>query len=211
MTNSNSNIPEGEDPTHDYYNAYLATAVWPTRRVNVELSLDGGTNFAYRIAVGVQHQPDRRRGEFMWSPPPCYNLMTETAVMRLTDLDGKAFDNGPTNYPFNLRPGEFVKTYPFSIKGVYVITPAPGAIVYSGASMPVDFFQTGGGSVWDIGWFTELDNHFHLITTASNVVGGVINVGAGLCTIPVAPEVKLMVWSHADRALRGFSGIFSVE
>lgn len=211
FTNANSNIPPGENETLDYYNSYLLTNRFPVRRVNAELSLDGGTNFTRRIAFGVQINPDRIRGEFIWSPATDYTLLTERAVMRLTDLDGKCFDNGPTNFPFNLRPGDFVRSSPFVISGAYLTAPAAGSIVYSGAEMTVSFFETGGGPTWDVGWMTEADQHFHPLMTASNVVGGMINTASGTCTIPVAAEVKLLMWSHADRVLLGHGPVFSVE
>ena len=211
FTNANSNIPPGENATLDYYNSYLLTNRFPVRRVNAELSLDGGTNFTRRIAVGIQINPDRIRGEFIWSPATDYSLLTERAVFRLTDLDGKCFDNGPTNFPFNLRPGDFVRSSPFTISGAYVTVPAAGEIVYNGVDMTVSFFETGGGSTWDIGWITQADQHFHPFATVSNAVGGIINTSIKTCTIPVASEVKLLIWSQLDRALIGRGPVFSVE
>lgn len=192
---------------------YLATNRFPVKRVNVELSTDGGSNYTRRIATGVQVNPDHLNGEFTWSPATDYSLLSEQAYLRLTDLDGHCFNNGPTNAPFtfNRAPGKYVESGKFTVSGSIVIDPAAGDIVYAGSLMTVSFYQFGGGAVYDLAWASREDPYFHIFATASNCVGGVINTSVGLCTIPVAPEVVLFVSSQADRVIRGHSEVFSVE
>jgi len=211
MTNDNCNSPLGEDPLHDSYHEYLRTNYWPSFRNHMDLSIDGGSNFIRRIGYGIQRDATKYGGEFIWSPPRARSILTEQAVLRMTDLDGRPFDNGDTNMPFNLRPGEYVKSYPFAIRGGYIVYPVTGSILYNGVDFTLKFFETGGGPVWDMGWLTQADPNFHLMNTFSNVVGGVTNTLVTTCTIPLAPEVRVVFWSHADRAMTFQSESFSVE
>lgn len=192
---------------------YLATNRFPVKRVNVELSTDGGSNYTRRIASGVQVNPDNLDGEFTWSPATDYSLLSEQAFLRLTDLDGHCFDNGPTNAPFtfNRAPGKYVESAKFTVSGAVVTDPAQGDIIYAGSPMTVSFYQSGGGATWDIAWTSREDPYFHIFATASNCVYGLINTSSGLCTIPPSSEVVLLISSHADRVIRGRSGVFSVE
>ena len=214
MTNNNSTLPPPDDPLYDTavaHAAYLATNRWPNYRQHFDLSLDGGSNYTRRIGYGVQRDPSRVGGEFIWSPPNDTTLLTEHAVIRMTDLDGRPFDNGSTNYPFNLPPGQYVKSYEFAIRGGYVTSPAEYDFVYTNAEMTVSFFQTGGGEAWEVAWLTPADPYAHPLVTLSNCLGGVVNSTNIICTIPAAPEVRLLVRSCADPALSFQSKSFSVE
>ena len=104
MTNTNSTATN--DPTVQAYNAVLANNTWPYKRMHLDLSLDGGVTWRKRIGYGIQ--PGGPNGDFVWSPPEDYSLLTTNACVRLRTMaetapyvhvgDGLPFDN-PTNDP----------------------------------------------------------------------------------------------------------------
>lgn len=189
---------------------YLRTNFWPTFRGHIDLSVDGGTTWVRRIGYGVQRDPSRVGGELIWSPPYDPSLMTETAKLRITDLDGQPFDNGSTNFAFNLKPGEYVESYGFSLIGARITQPVQNDVLYYTSEMSITLQQAGGGPVWDVGWIQPDDLYFHPITTLSNVASG-YSSHTFICSVPVCAQAKIVIRSAQDPALIARSGTVSVE
>ena len=211
MTNTNSSATD--DPTVQAYNANLATNRWPYKRMHMELSIDGGFSWPRRIGYGLQ--PGGPFGEFLWSPPEDYSLLTTNARIRLRTMaetapvvhmgDGMPFDN-PIDDP--------VMSPPFTIAGATITNPVAGAYIYKGVSNNIIWKQAGGGTVMRLYWITPstVNNATNqLVTTYSNCVEG-LNVRPTMLTaIPPAGAVKLAIRSVSDPELIGYSGIFDLE
>ena len=207
MTNVSENTG---DPDYDNILTYVRTNRWPTKRNHIDLSIDNGTNYIRRIGYGIPTSVSRLGGEFAWSPPRDYALLTEQARLRITNLDGLPFDNGPTNFVCNQRPGQYVESFAFALCGAVIDAPESAAITYYTGPLTMTVRQAGGGSIWDVGWIAPDDQAFHPMTTVSNIMAGINTIQISN-SIPRAAQVELVIWSQADRAIRGYSQPFEVD
>jgi hypothetical protein len=209
MSSTNVSYAPGM-PEYDDMVTYCLTNRWPAKRNHIDLSIDNGTNYIRRIGYGIPVSASRYGGEMKWSPPKDFSLLTEQAKLRITNLNGSPFDNGPTNFACNVPPGKYVESFGFALCGAVIDAPAWNAITYYTGPLTMTFRQAGGGAVWNVGWIAPDDLHFHTMGTLSNVVAG-LNTVTISNSIPRAPEVELVIWSASDRVIKGYSKPFAVE
>lgn len=209
MTNCNSNATN--DQQVQQYNADLATNRWPYKRMHMDLSLDGGTTFAHRIGYGVQ--PGGPFGEFWWSPPEDYDLLSTNAVIRLCTLDGGPLLLPTNGAPYDTLPSTYLESGRFIIAGAQIQSPADGDLYYSGFPCTVTWRQAGGGPIMTLYWLTPSTEDAvldHVIQVFSNCVDGINSREINL-DFPPAETVKLVIRSHHDPNVIGYSGIFMLE
>lgn len=210
FSSTNAPLQNTGNQEWDDISTYIRTNRWPAKRNHIDLSIDNGTNYIRRIGYGIPVSASRYGGEFKWSPPKDFSLLTEQAKLRITNLDGSCFDNGPTNFACNVPPGKYVESFGFALCGAVIDAPTWGQITYYTGPLTMTFRQAGGGAVWNVGWITEADQNFHPMGTISNVVAGVNTVTISN-SIPRAAEVELVIWSASDRVVRGHSKPFEVD
>jgi hypothetical protein len=208
MTNTNSGLLENAA-----YDADLATNRWPVKRCHLDLSLDGGQTWPRRIGYGVACNPDGVGGEFIWSPPEDYNLMTSNAMIRAVSLDSVPFTYTSTNQPYDMKPGTYPTSPLFTIGGATITYPSAGLVTWQGIGLNLAWRQMGAGNVMSVYWLTP-DNCgmdvSHWITTISNAVDGA-NTHYISLNVPVAPQIKLVLVSAADPRILGYSPCFTVD
>lgn len=209
MTNCNSALQSERDRV----DPILATNRWPVRRNHIELSLDGGSNWTRRIGYGVQTDNGRLAGEYVWSPPEDYSLLTTTACLRMTDLDGQPCGNG-TNYGFDIPPGQYIQSAQFTIAGIAVVVPGAGDVWYSGNySQEITWRQAGAGADIACYWITPDTASTYtnnLLSRWTNCVDGV-NTRLITTTMPAAPQVEIVLRSMTDMQIIGYSGVIVVD
>lgn len=106
-------------------------------RVNIDLSLNGGTNWTYRLAHGYPSQYGTNVVPLsMWITPA---MWTENAVIGLRTLW-----TSTTNAI--IQPDGY-KTAPFAIGGIAITSPAEGETVYSPSYVPVTWREAGSVAV----------------------------------------------------------------
>lgn len=204
---------QGLEPGSIYYQD-IQTNRWPYKRGHIDLSLDGGETWPRRIAYGVNTDPDFRGGEFLWSPPMDYSLMSTQAVLRITNLGGAPFPSRVPSMPYDLPPGKYVTSGKFTIAAIRVAIPFAGQISYSSTPCAIRWMQSGGGESVSVYWITpETVNNWknQRLTTFTNCVEMVEQ--ERLVTMPSASHaaMRLVMMSESDPNLVGYSQIFSVE
>lgn len=207
VTNTGSGLPE-----NSAYDADLATNRWPARRVHIDLSIDGGSNWIRRIAYGAQADESRIGGQFTWSPPEDYSLLTSNAVLRAVFLDARPWPSRSPAMPYDLAPGAYPKSDRFSIVGCVIDYPAAG-VLWQGTQVQITWRQLGGGSVYNLYWLTPDSagiDFAHWITTISNVVTGANSKYVSL-NVPVSDQVKLALVSLEEPSIIGYSQPFAVD
>lgn len=207
VTNTYSGLAENAA-----YDADLATNRWPARRCHIDLSIDGGSNWIRRIAYGAQVDAARVHGQFTWSPPEDYSLLTSNAVLRAVLLDAGHWPTRTPAMPYDLAPGAVPRSPPFSIVGCTIDHPA-GGILWQGSQVQLTWRQLGGGSVYNLYWLTPDSagiDFAHWITTISNVVTGANSKYISL-NAPVAAQVKLALVSVSEPSIIGYSQAFTVD
>lgn len=185
----------------------LATNIWPVFRMHMDLSIDGGSNWIRRIGYGLQTPKGQVDGEFVWSPPNDYRLLTINAVLRLVDLDGRPF-RGDTSLPST--PGtNGVWSPTFAILGSVVDAPAAGATLYPDTPINIIWRQVGGGDNANLYWVTPSTNGF--LATFDNVVNGTNNRAIWLpVDLPVAEQMRFCIRGVEYPSIIGYSGTFQV-
>lgn len=173
----------------------LATNRIPVRRVHVDLSLDGGSNYSRRIAYGIPVNADRLSFDYTYSLDwTDRTLLTERARLRFTDMEGNFFGQSAV----------------YTIAGIYGIFPAAGDTLVGGSNYEIEWFQSGGRPETEISYITP-DNVIPTpLATMSNAVFG-HNAMLMQLAIPALPEVKLVFRSVSDPNIIGYSGIFEVQ
>ena len=193
--------------------ADMATNRLPARRFHIDLSIDGGSNWIRRIGYGVQADASMVQAELQWSPSRDYSLLTTSAMVRATNLDGQPWPSRTPLRPYDLPPGKYPVSFTFPIVGAIITAPAAGSIQWRGEGVDITWRKVGGGAVWDLYWITpdsEGVDFSHWITTISNVVDGVNSKRVSL-NAPVADQLQLYIISQADPNLLGSSPIFTVD
>lgn len=197
----------------DPYRTDIAANRWPVKRSHVDLSLDGGQTWPRRIGYGIPVDSGRTYGEFVWSPPLDWGLLTTNAVMRVTDLDGNCFPARTNPAPYDLPEGQYVKSAPFVIAGIHVLTPTNGQITWASTPTTVRWRSAGAGTTMRVYWITP-----NTVTNWPNqCLGTYTNIDLVEQTNSIAmpaqtaPEVRLLLIGTNDINLHGYSGTISVE
>jgi len=191
----------------------LRTNSWPYKRNHIDLSLDGGQTWPRRIGYGVPCNKTGYGGEFIWSPPEDYTLLTTNAMLRITNLDGDKWPVRTPSWPYDIPSNSYCKSFGFIIVGAYITAPAGGSIQWRGEGTEITWRQLGAGPVMDLYWLTPgtaKADLSHWITTISNCVEGVNSKVVSL-NVPEAEAVKLVLISKSDPRLHGYSQAFTVD
>lgn len=210
-TNIAENLRDDPDWATTYWDIHTNT--WPWYRNNIDLSLDGGQTWTRRIGSGIPRDSLRHGGEFVWSPPMDYTLMTTNAKIRITDLDGNPYAGRSPPRPYDPPAGQFIQSPIFEIVGATITAPAGGSIQWRGQQTDVTWVALGTGPVCDLYWLTPTSvgaDMTHWITTISNCVDGVNTKRISL-NVPVADALKLVLIPQADPLIHGYSGSFTVD
>lgn len=190
-------------------NADLAGSVWPQYRQHIDLSIDGGLTWIRRIGYGVQTPKGAVSGEFIWSPPEDYSLLTPSAVLRLVDLDGRVFRGKTNGAPYDVPTNGLISAT-FAIAGAVIDTPAEGTILYPDTTIPLAFRQVSDSTQFDLYWITPTTSAF--MGTISNCVMGANSVSLYIpADFPVVPEIRFAIRGVETPAIIGYSGTFEVQ
>ena len=197
-----------------YYD--IATNVWPYKRSHVDLSIDGGHSWCRRIGYGIPANATRTGGVFQWSPPEDYSLLTTAAVIRVTNLDGTAYEGAGRTpaMPYDVPAGTYITSSQFAIVGACITAPAGGTIQWRGEQTQIVWRQLGAGPVMDLYWLTPTSmgvDYQHWITTISNCVDGATNTKWVSLNVPACDAAKLVLVSKSDPVLHGYSDAFTVD
>lgn len=183
---------------------------WPTcnvgpaipRRVHIQLSTDGGTTFGRYIAYGVpvisHGSPVTNRSVSYTYSIPWWDesLITESAVLRVTDLEGEEM-------------GRSIE--PFTIAGLFWHSPAAGSTLTHGTLVDLEWVQSGVGSTAELGWLTP-SNDFTVVAVVSNLVPGVNQLTWSMSGVPYPrPQIKLALRSVSDPKVHGQTGSLATE
>lgn len=211
MTNSNSNATNSPDVIAA--NADLATNSWPNYRVHLEMSINGGQTWPFRIGYGVQTPRGSLGSEFMWSPPNDYALLTTNAQLRMVDLDGNIFRGTVRGVPYDVSTNGLISGL-FAIAGSTIDSPQADAILYTDTPESITWRQVGGGTEADLYWLTPDSmgaDATHLVTVLSNVVDGVnVHSFQMPSNIPPGPSVRFCVRGKKYPVIIGYSSTFEV-
>jgi len=190
----------------------IATNRWPSRRVNIDLSLDGGVTWPRRIGYMVNFDSARVRCDLAWSPPLDFSLLTTNAYVRATLPDGLDWPQRSPAKPYDLPIGTVPMAGPFTIGGA-VITYPSGGVLWQGNQVNLQWTQVGSGPVMSLYWLTQTDAGMditHWITTISNAVHGANSHVISL-NVPVADQLELVLVSASDPRIHGYSHPFTVD
>jgi len=193
----------------------LSTNSWPYKRSHFDLSIDGGHSWCRRIGYGIPADATRTSVKFQWSPPEDYTLLTTSAVIRVSNLDGTAYEGtGRTPMPYDVPAGTYITGPQFAIVGACIMSPAGGTIQWRGEQTQLVWKQLGAGPVMDLYWLTPDsmgDDIGHWVTTISNCVDGATNTKIVSLNVPPADALKLVLVSKSDPMLHGYSSAFTVD
>jgi hypothetical protein len=172
------------------------------KRVHIQLSTDGGTNFSRYLAYGVPvvsyGAPVTNRAVYYTYSLPWWDesIITERAMLRVTDLEGE--EMGRTRETF-------------TIAGLFWHNPADGAVLTANTYIDLEWVQSGAGDAAELGWLTPT-NSFTVITTLSNLVAGVNQYTWKVSGLPKpCAQIKLALRSVSDPRVHGQTGILSSE
>lgn len=195
------------------YAADIAANRWPVKRSHVDLSLDGGQTWPRRIGYGIPVDSGRVAGEFVWSPPLDWSLLSTNAMLRATDLDGNYFPARTNPTPYDIPAGQYVKSAPFTIAGIHVLEPVAGQITWASTPATVRWRSAGAGTTMRVYWLTPST----VTNWANQCLGTYTNADLVEQTNSIAmpaqtaPEVRLLLVGTNDINLHGYSGTISVE
>lgn len=168
-------------------------------RVNIDLSIDDGTNYTYRLAYGIPSVSNRLWVNYDYSFPWWnLDLITESARIRVSDLAGNTL---------------CTSWRAFQIKGIKVIAPSEGETLVNGTTYDVVWKQAGNRDYVTIGYITPTSEHVPLVTI-SNVLNGVNTYTWDVAGLPITNQVKIVLKSAVDsltNSLVGYSGIVSAQ
>ncbi len=172
-------------------NGLPADLVWP-KRVHIDLSVDGGSNYTRRIGYGVPSDGTWVNYEYSlpwWDR----TLLTENAKLRMTNLEGTTLGT----------------SFIFTIAGIGVTSPAQGDVITPGTFIDLTWYQYGAGSEVEMGYITPSNETWAPFMTWSNCVAGV-NTVSWQVTLPSGlSQAKLVLRSVLHPANIGYSGVIS--
>lgn len=191
-----------------YGNEYTIEAVvctngrptWPDpdfppipKRVHLQLSTDGGSNYTRYLAYGIPVNPADYSISYTYSLPWFdESLITERARIRITDLEGKQLGHSLID---------------FTIAGLFWHSPAAGTVLTHGTQIELEWVQAGVGSSATLGWITPSEEHT-VIATITNLVAGTNNVIWTVTGVPYPrAQIKLVLQSSSCATNWGMTGV----
>lgn len=170
------------------------------KRVNINMSLNNGTNFSRRIAFGLPTSDVLIGTQMFENVEALYTysmnrfdktLLTEHGVVQVTDLEGHELARS--------RSGAF------TIAGMYITSPATGGAVFD--ELTIDWTQSGAGDTVEV-FYLKPDNSLTLITTLTGCTFG-RNVQTKAIPFQRAGQAKLVLRSVSDPLVYAISGIIT--
>jgi hypothetical protein len=175
---------------------------WPTceyapipRRVHLQLSVDGGSNYTRYIAYGL---PVTNCAASCVYSLPWWDetIITERAVVRVTDLEGEQI-------------GRSIE--PFTIAGIFIHTPVAGETITHGSYIDLEWVQAGAGDSVQIGYITPTVGFTPVATFTSRVVG-TNSLTWQVTGLPYPEEqLRLVLRSVSDPLVWGASGVLEIQ
>lgn len=215
MSTTNVTSTATNDPLVIAAKADLATNTWPSYRIHLDLSVDGGLTWTSRIGYGLQTPGGAFASEFTWSPPNDYSLLTTQAVLRAVNLDGSPFTGVRHGRPWDINPTNGLRSSAFAIVGSVIDLPAAGAVIYPDTPGQLQWRQVGGGPTAIMYWLTPTSSGIddgHIVTTLSNIVDGVNSLSLQWpANLPAAAQMKFCIRSVTRPVIIGYSGVFTVS
>lgn len=175
---------------------------WPScqyapipKRVHIQLSTDGGSNYTRYLAYGVpvvDGVVSYRYSMPWWDE----SIITEHARVRLTDMAGEQMGASMNE---------------FTIAGLFWHRPASGDILTHGANLELEWVQAGAGDSVNLGWLTPTEE-FTVITTFTNVVAGTNIINWRVTGVPYPrSQIKLVIQSVSHPICWGETGVLSSQ
>jgi hypothetical protein len=172
-------------------NGAATNLVWP-KRVHIDLSLNGGTNYSRRIGYGI---PSESNFVYYTYSLPWWDtsLLTENAMLRITDLAGTQLGT----------------SFKFIIAGFDVTSPAAGDVLVPATTVDLTWTQAGAGPEVEMGYITPANETWVPFITFSNCVAGVNTISWEVTLPGGLSQAKLVLRSVSHPQCIGYSGIIS--
>lgn len=172
------------------------------KRVHIQLSVDGGSNYTKTIAYGVPviayGSPVTNRSVSYTYSLPWWDetLITERARLRVTDLEGE---------PMGLNNQEF------TIAGLFFHLPVANDVITHGSYVDLEWVQAGAGDSAELGYITPTVPFTSLVTLTNLVAGtNMINWHVSGLPYPEA-QLRLVLRSVSDPKVWGWTGALSTQ
>ena len=191
--------------------AYTNRSDWPAcdqfgvpipKRIHIQLSVDGGSNYTKTIAYGV---PVIAYGDPVTNKSVSYtyslpwwdeSLITERAMIRVTDLEGEEMGRS---------------TETFTIAGLFFHLPVANDVITHGSYIDLEWVQAGAGDSAELGYITPTVP-FTPIATLTNLVVGTNMVNWHVSGLPYPEEqLRLVLRSVSDPKIWGWTGAVTTE
>lgn len=166
---------------------------WP-KRVNINLSIDGGLTFARNLGYGIPTENDRLDLDYDYSLPFDVNLITSSAVIQITDLENK----------------EYCRSKNFVIAGLQILSPKAGDTLINGLPIEIEWRQFGyPGEKFNLGYITR-EGTFTVLDEIDGVVDGTNSFTWFAHGLPSTNAVKLGIQNQRDSVTWNVTGILEV-
>ena len=172
------------------------------KRIHIQLSVDGGSNYTKTIAYGVPVIPygdpvTNRYVSYTYSLPWWdESLITERAMLRVTDLEGEEMGRS---------------TETFTIAGLFFHLPVANDVITHGSYIDLEWVQAGAGDSAELGYITPTVP-FTPIATLTNLVVGTNMVNWHVSGLPYPEEqLRLVLRSVSDPKVWGWTGVVTTE
>jgi hypothetical protein len=165
------------------------------KRVHLQLSTDGGSNYTQYLAYGLP--VTNNAVSYTYSMPWWdESIITERARIRLTDMEGEQMGASMND---------------FTIAGLFWHHPAAGDVLTHGANVELEWVQAGAGSSGNLGWLTPTEE-FSVITTFTNLVVGTNIINWRVTGVPYPrSQIKLAMQSVSDPIVWAATGVLSSQ
>lgn len=194
-----------------YGNEYTIEAVvhtngrptWPDptfppipKRVHLQLSVDGGSNYTRFLAYGVPTASDGSVSYTYSLPWWDETFITERARIRITNLEGEQLGHSLSD---------------FTIAGLFWHAPAAGTVLTHGTQIELEWVEAGCGASVTLGWITPAEPHT-VIATITNAVPGTNNLIWTVTGVPYPrDQIKLVLQSSLCGTNWAATGVLSSE
>jgi hypothetical protein len=171
------------------------------KRVHIQLSVDGGSNYTKTIAYGVpvvaSGDPVTNRSVSYTYSLPWWDetFISERAMIRVTDLEVE----------------QMGRSEMFTIAGLFWHSPPSGAVLTHGANVELEWVQAGVGDSAELGYITPTAA-FTPTDTLTNLVVGTNIINWRVSGLPYPEEqLRLVLRSVSDPKVWGWTGVVTTE